>query len=603
MKKDKVRNVAIIAHVDHGKTTIVDGLLKSAGVFRENQAVADRVMDSNDLEKERGITILSKNTAVDYKDYKINIIDTPGHADFGGEVERVLGMADGAVLVIDSFEGPMPQTKFVLAKAFDHGLPLIVCINKIDRPDARVESVTDELLDLFIQMGADEKYLDSPFVYASAKNGYALINQDDPIKDMTPLLDTIIDWVPEPEGDEDAPFKLLISTTDYSDYIGKIGIGRIHSGRVKKGDSLVVVNYNKPELKKNIHLSEIFEFQGLSRVEVESSTAGNLVAVTGIDDINIGDTITSSLDLSALPVDEISEPTLAITISVNNGPFAGKEGDFVTSRQIRDRLYKEVQTDISLKVEDTSSADSFRVSGRGELHLSVLIENMRREGYEFLVSKPEVLFKEENGKKMEPMEMVTVDVSEEHMGTVMDKLGRRKGLVQEITSNNTGSTRLQILIPTRGLIGYNTEFMTDTKGTGVMNSQLHSYEPYKGEIPSRISGSIIAFDKGVSTAYGLNIAQKRGELFINPGQEIYEGMIVGSTPDGLDIEVNITKGKKQTNIRAGASDDAIKLSPVKEKSIEQLMEFIEADELIEVTPKNLRLRKSILDSNKRHKAR
>lgn len=603
MKKENIRNVAIIAHVDHGKTTLVDGLLKSAGVFRDNQAVDDRVMDSDDLEKERGITILSKNTAVDYNGYKINIIDTPGHADFGGEVERVLGMADGAILVMDSFEGPMPQTKFVLSKAFDHKLPLIICINKIDRPDARVDAVLEELLDLFIDMEADESYLDSPVIYASAKNGYALQALDDEPENMAPLLDKIIDWVPEPGGDPDGPFKLLISTTDYSDYIGKIGIGKIDSGTVKKGDRLKILNYNNREIDKNINLSEIFEFEGLDRVEVGGSSVGNIVAVTGMDDINIGDTLTDPNSPEALPFTEISEPTLSINISVNDGPMAGIEGDFVTSRQLRNRLYKEAHTDISLRVEDTSSADSFKVSGRGELHLSVLIENMRREGYEFLVSKPEVLMKEENDCKMEPMELVTIDVAEEYMGIVMEKLGRRKGIVQQISTNNTGSTRLEILIPSRGLIGYNTEFMTDTRGTGTMNSELHSYEKYKGDIETRVSGSIIAFADGQATAYGLNIAQARGGLFVEAGEEVYEGMIVGYTPDGQDIEVNVSRGKKQTNIRAGASDEAIKLSPIRKRSIEQLMEFIESDELIEVTPKSLRLRKKILNTDKRHKAR
>lgn len=603
MIKDKIRNVAIIAHVDHGKTTLVDGLLKSAGVFRENQAVDDRVMDSDDIEKERGITILSKNTAVDYDGYKINIIDTPGHADFGGEVERVLGMADGAILVIDSFEGPMPQTKFVLGKAFENGLPLIICINKIDRPDARIGDVTEELLDLFIQMNADESYLDSPIIYASAKSGYAMENLDDEKKDMTPLLNKIIDWVPMPEGSEDEPFKLLISTTDYSEYVGRIGIGKIRSGKVKKGETLYVVNYTDPTRKARINLADIYEFQGLNRVEVKESGPGNIVAVTGVENLNIGDTLVSPTDLEPLPFNKISEPTLAVTISVNNGPFAGKEGDFVTSRQIRDRLYKEIQTDVSLRVEDTDSPDSFKVSGRGELHLSVLIENMRREGYEFLVSKPEVLIKEEDGVKLEPMELVTIDVDEAYMGSVIEKLGNRKGLIQQITPNNSGFTRLEIHIPTRGLVGYRTEFMTDTKGNGVMNSEFSGYESYKGDIPRRPTGSIIAFETGTALAYGLNAGQKRGQLFIEPGTEVYEGMVIGSTADGMDVEVNVTKGKKQTNIRAGGSDDAIKLSPVKQMTIEELMEFIETDELIEVTPKNLRLRKRILETNKRHKAR
>lgn len=603
LKRNDVRNVAIIAHVDHGKTTLVDGLLKSAGIFRENQAVDDRVMDSDDIEKERGITILSKNTAVDYDGYKINIIDTPGHADFGGEVERVLGMADGAILVIDSFEGPMPQTKFVLGKAFDHKLPLIICINKIDRPDARIEAVRDELLDLLIQMDADEEYLESPTIYASAKSGFAVENLDDEKVDMTPILDKIINWIPEPSGEIDKPFKLLISTTDYSDYVGKIGIGRIDSGKVNKGENLYLVNSTKPELKKKIHLSDVFEFEGLKRVEVESSSVGNLVAVTGIEDLSIGDTLVSGDDLEPIPFNKISEPTLSITMSVNNGPLAGKEGEFVTSRQLRDRLYKELQTDVSLKVEDTDSPESFKVSGRGELHLSVLIENMRREGYEFLVSKPEVLFRKEDGKTMEPMELVTIDVDEAYMGSVIEKLGNRKGLIQQIRPSSSGFTRVEILIPTRGLVGYRTEFMTDTKGNGVMNSEFQGYDSHKGDIPRRKTGSIVAFESGTALAYGLNVAQKRGQLFIEPGVEVYSGMVIGSTGDGLDVEVNITKGKKQTNIRAGASDDAIRLSPVKKMTIEELMEFIESDELIEVTPKNFRLRKRILESGKRYKAR
>lgn len=603
MERKNVRNVAIIAHVDHGKTTLVDGLLKSAGIFRENQAVDDRVMDSDDIEKERGITILSKNTAVDYDGYKINIIDTPGHADFGGEVERVLGMADGAILVIDSFEGPMPQTKFVLGKAFDHKLPLIICINKIDRPDARIEAVRDELLDLLIQMDADEEYLESPTIYASAKSGFAVENLDDEKVDMTPILDKIINWIPEPSGEIDKPFKLLISTTDYSDYVGKIGIGRIDSGKVNKGENLYLVNSTKPELKKKIHLSDVFEFEGLKRVEVESSSVGNLVAVTGIEDLSIGDTLVSGDDLEPIPFNKISEPTLSITMSVNNGPLAGKEGEFVTSRQLRDRLYKELQTDVSLKVEDTDSPESFKVSGRGELHLSVLIENMRREGYEFLVSKPEVLFRKEDGKTMEPMELVTIDVDEAYMGSVIEKLGNRKGLIQQIRPSSSGFTRVEILIPTRGLVGYRTEFMTDTKGNGVMNSEFQGYDSHKGDIPRRKTGSIVAFESGTALAYGLNVAQKRGQLFIEPGVEVYSGMVIGSTGDGLDVEVNITKGKKQTNIRAGASDDAIRLSPVKKMTIEELMEFIESDELIEVTPKNFRLRKRILESGKRYKAR
>ncbi len=602
-KDNKIRNVAIIAHVDHGKTTLVDGLLKTAGIFRENQVVDDRIMDSNDIERERGITILSKNTAIEYKDYKINIIDTPGHADFGGEVERVLKMANGVILVIDAFEGPMPQTKFVLRKAFDLNLPAIICINKIDRPEARTEEIQDELLSLFIQMDADESYVDSPFVYASARKGYATMNPNVVTEDMTALLDTIIEWIPAPEGSIDEPFKLLISTTDYNDYVGRIGIGKIESGIIKHGDHAAIVNYNEPEKHVNITISNIYEFKGLNRVEVNSSTCGNIVAVTGVEGINIGDTICSPDAVEALPFVKISEPTLSVTFSVNDGPFAGKEGKYVTSRQIRNRLYKELQTDVSLNVEDTDTTDAFKVSGRGELHLSVLIENMRRAGYEFLVSKPEVLYKkDEDGKLLEPIETVIIDVDEEYVGAIIEKLGRRKGELLDMKPSKGGFTRLEFSIPARGLIGYRQEFMTDTRGNGVINTQFDSYKKYKGEIPKRNLGSLIAFETGTATAYGLGQAQDRGLLFISPADEVYEGMVVGSNAKGLDIEVNVCKRKQQTNIRSAAADDAIRLFPPKKMSLEELMEFIEPDELIEVTPKSLRLRKKILNTNLRYKS-
>ena len=599
----RIRNVAIIAHVDHGKTTLVDGLLRTSGIFRDNQVVDDRVMDSNDIEKERGITILSKNTAIEYKGYKINIIDTPGHADFGGEVERVLKMANGVILVIDAFEGPMPQTKFVLRKAFELNLPAIICINKIDRPEARTEQIQDELLNLFIQMDADESYVESPFIYASARKGYATTDPELVTEDMTALLDTIIDWIPAPTGNEEEPFKLLISTTDYSDYVGRIGIGKIESGEIVQGDNAVIVNYNEPDKHLNVKITNIYEFKGLKRIEVERSSAGNIVAVTGVEGINIGDTICSPENILALPFVKISEPTLSVTFSVNDGPFAGREGKYVTSRQIRSRLYKELQTDVSLKVEDTDSTDAFRVSGRGELHLSVLIENMRREGYEFMISKPEVLYKrDENNVLLEPMEIVTIDVDEEYVGAIIEKLGRRKGELLDMTPSKGGFTRLEFLIPARGLIGYRQEFMTDTRGNGVINTEFDSFQEYKGEIPKRNLGSLIAFETGVATSYGLGQAQERGILFISPGQEVYEGMVVGSNAKGLDIEVNICRKKQQTNIRSSAADDAIRLYPPKVMSLEELMEFIENDELIEVTPNSLRLRKKILNTNKRYKS-
>ncbi len=602
MNQENIRNVAIIAHVDHGKTTLVDSLLKQSGVFRANQEV-DRVMDSDDIEKERGITILSKNTSVQYNDKKINIIDTPGHADFGGEVERILKMVDGVVLLVDAFEGPMPQTKFVLRRAFDLDLPLVVCINKIDRPDARPEGVINELLDLFIDLGADESVLESPFIFTSAKQGWAVKDLDDDKINMKPLFEAIVEWVPSPKGDETAPTQLLISTIDYNDYVGRIGIGRVEQGIIRQHDTLVLVNANEKEKFEKVKISNLFTFKGLERVAIEEAHPGEIVAVTGIESITIGDTLADEEHPKPLDFVKISEPTIAMTFSVNDSPFAGREGKYVTSRQLRSRLYKELQTDVSLRVEDTDSTEAFKVSGRGELHLSVLIENMRREGYEFQVSKPQVLFKEIDGKKMEPMERVYIDVNQEFLGAVIEKLGFRKGEMVEVGENGRGYTRAEFIIPARGLIGYRQEFLTDTKGNGVLNTSFEGYAQYKGDIPTRIVGSLISFDTGTATTYGLHSAQNRGELFIEPGTEVYEGMIIGANPKGLDVEVSVTKKKQLTNVRASGSDDALKLSPIKDMSLEQAIEFIEQDELIEVTPKSYRMRKKILNHTKRYKSK
>lgn len=544
MRKEDVRNVAIIAHVDHGKTTLVDGLLRTAGTFRENQAVNERVMDSNSIEKERGITILSKNTAIHYKDKKINIIDTPGHADFGGEVERVLNMAESVVLVVDSHEGPMPQTKFVLRKAIELGLPAIICINKVDRPDQRIDEVEDEILDLFISLDADESYLESPFVYASAKNGWASLEKGQVKDDMSDLLDTIIDYTPAFEAEEDAPFKVLVSTTDYNDYLGSIAIGKVEQGVIKKNADAIVTNYNEEGRKIKSKIVTIYEFDGLNRVEVGEAKFGSIVALSGMEDISIGDTIGTEADHEPIEFTKISEPTLSMTFSVNDSPFAGRDGKYVTSRHIRDRLFKEKETDVSLKVENTDSTESFKVSGRGELHLSVLIENLRREGYEFQVSKPEVMYKEIDGKKNEPIEIATIDVDQEYTGSVIEKLGRRKGELIDMTPTSSGYTRMIFRIPARGLIGYRTEFLTDTKGTGILNSEFEGYAPYKGEIETRQDGSLIASEQGIARAYGLNAAQSRGLLFVEAGDEVYEGLVVGMNPKGLDIDVNVCKQKK-----------------------------------------------------------
>ena len=604
MKRNDVRNVAIIAHVDHGKTTLVDGLLKTSGLFRDNQEVKERVMDSNSIEKERGITILSKNTAVYYKDTKINIIDTPGHADFGGEVERVLNMAESVVLVVDSHEGPMPQTKFVLKKAIELGLPAIVCINKVDRPDQRIDEVEDEILDLFISLDADESYLESPFVYASAKLGWASSEKGVEKNDMTDLLDTIIDYTPAFESDENAPFKVLVSTTDYNEYLGRIAIGKVESGVIRKNDNAIITNYNDEGRRLKSKIVTIYEFDGLDRKEVEESKFGSIVALSGMEDINIGDTIGTEEDSEPIEFTKISEPTLSMTFSVNDSPFAGRDGKYVTSRHLRDRLMKEKETDVSLRVETTDTTEAFKVSGRGELHLSVLIENLRREGYEFQVSKPEVMFKEnEAGKKTEPMEIATIDVDQEYSGSVIEKLGRRKGEMIDMKPSSSGYNRLVFRIPARGLIGYRTEFMTDTKGTGILNSEFEGYDLYKGDMDHRSVGSLIASETGIATAYGLNSAQTRGLLFIEPSDEVYEGLVVGMNAKGLDIDVNVCKKKKLTNTRASGSDDAIMLTPAKKMSVEEMMEFVEEDELIEITPNNLRIRKRILDSGLRYKSK
>ena len=601
-RKD-IRNVAIIAHVDHGKTTLVDALLKQSGVFRENQVVKDRVMDSGDIERERGITILSKNTSVFYKGTKINIIDTPGHADFGGEVERVLKMVDGVVLLVDAFEGPMPQTKFVLKKAFELNLMPIVCINKIDRDGARPLEVVDEVLDLFIELGAGEEALECPFVYTSAKFGKASLDFNNMKDNMEDLFDTIVKYIPSPEAKE-GPFQLLISTIDYNDYVGRIGIGKIARGSVRPQDTVVIVNAQDDNVFKKVKITEVFEFEGLNRVPVEESKAGSIIAVTGIEDINIGDTICSTEDPTPLLFVKISEPTISMNFSVNDSPFAGKEGKFLTTRQIRTRLYRELQTDVSLRVEDTDSTDSFKVSGRGELHLSVLIENMRREGYEFQVSKPHVLYKkDENGKLLEPMEILTVHVSNDFVGSVIDKLGRRKGELTLMEEPTGGYAKLEFRIPARGLIGYRQEFLTDTKGMGIMNSIFDGYEPYKGDIERRQVASIVSFDTGVASGYGLNNAQSRGTLFVEPGDPVYEGQIVGESPKGVEIEVSVTKTKKQSNVRASGSDEALKLSPAIKMTLEEAIEFIEDDELIEVTPTSIRVRKKILGTQARYKSK
>ncbi|WP_346663352.1 translational GTPase TypA [uncultured Merdimonas sp.] len=599
-RREDIRNIAIIAHVDHGKTTLVDELLKQSGVFRENQEVAERVMDSNDIERERGITILSKNTAVYYKGTKINIIDTPGHADFGGEVERVLKMVNGVILVVDAFEGAMPQTKFVLRKALELNLPVIVCINKIDRPEARPDEVIDEVLELFMDLNASDEQLDCPFVYASAKTGVASLDPEEEGTDMKPLFETILNYIPAPEGDPDASTQVLISTIDYNEYVGRIGIGKVDNGTIRVGMDAAVVNKHDPDRMEKVRISKLYEFDGLNKVDVKEATIGSIVAISGIADLSIGDTICSPEDPKAIPFQKISEPTIAMQFIVNDSPFAGQEGKYVTSRHLRDRLFRELNTDVSLRVEESESTDSFKVSGRGELHLSVLIENMRREGYEFAVSKAEVLYKkDENGKLLEPVELAYIDVPEEFTGTVIEKLSQRKGELQNMGAASGGYTRLEFRIPSRGLIGYRGEFLTDTKGNGIMNTAFDGYAPYKGDIQYRKQGSLIAFETGESVTYGLYSAQERGTLFIGPGEKVYSGMVVGENAKTDDIEVNICKTKHLTNTRSSGSDEALRLTPPRILSLEQALDFIDTDELLEVTPKNLRIRKKILDPKMR----
>ena len=598
--REDIRNVAIIAHVDHGKTTLVDQLLRQSGVFRENQEVRERVMDSNDIERERGITILSKNTAVHYKGTKINIIDTPGHADFGGEVERVLKMVDGVILLVDAFEGAMPQTKFVLKKALDLDLHVIVCINKIDRPEARPNEVIDEVLELLMDLDASDEQLDCPFLYASAKTGHAVLDLADTPESMEPLFETILKYIPAPTGDPEAPTQVLISTIDYNEYVGRIGVGKVENGTIRVNQEVVLCNHHDPDKMKKVKISKLYEFDGLSKVEVKEAGIGSIVAISGIADIHIGDTLCSPENPEPIPFQKISEPTISMNFLVNDSPFAGQEGKFVTSRHLRERLMRELNTDVSLRVEDTDSTDCFKVSGRGELHLSVLIENMRREGYEFAVSKAEVIYKEdERGRKLEPMEIAYVDVPEEFSGTVIQKLSERKGELQGMSPASDGTTRLEFHIPSRGLIGFRGDFLTSTKGAGILNTAFDGYAPYKGDIQYRKQGSLIAFETGEAVTYGLFSAQDRGTLFIGPGEKVYSGMVIGQSGKPEDIELNVCKTKHLTNTRSSSADEALKLTPPKILSLEQALEFIDTDELLEVTPESLRIRKKILDSRLR----
>ncbi|GAA0769096.1 translational GTPase TypA [Clostridium subterminale] len=598
--REDIRNIAIIAHVDHGKTTLVDALLKQSKVFRENEVMQERVMDSNDLERERGITILSKNTAVMYNGVKINIIDTPGHADFGGEVERVLKMVDSVLLVVDAYEGAMPQTKFVLKKALELGLDPMVVINKIDRKDARPEAVIDEIFDLFVELGATDEQLDFKVIYASARDGVAVSELEDEPVDMVPLFEAIIENVHPPKGYIDEPLQMLVTSIDYNEYVGKIGIGKIERGAIKKNQT--VAQMSKDGSKKNVKVSNVYTYDGLKRVEVEEAKLGDIIAISGIPGINIGETIADAANPEALPFVDIDEPTLSMNFIVNNSPFAGQDGDFVTSRHLRDRLMKELETNVSLRVEETDSADSFKVSGRGELHLSILIETMRREGYEFQVSKPSVIYKHENGELLEPMENLTMDVPEEYMGVVMEKMGPRKAEMVNMTSAVNGYTRLEFKVPSRGIIGLRNEFMTETRGNGIMNHVLVGYEKYKGDIVERNRGSLVVFESGESIGYGLFNAQERGRLFIGPGVPVYQGMVCGECSRNEDIEVNVCKKKHLSNTRSSGSDDALKLIPVPNMSLEQCIEFIASDELVEVTPKTIRLRKKILDPTLRKRA-
>lgn len=603
MKREDIRNVAIIAHVDHGKTTLVDQLLRQSGVFRANQEVEERVMDSNDIERERGITILSKNTAVFYKDTKINIIDTPGHADFGGEVERVLKMVNGVILVVDAYEGAMPQTKFVLRKALELNLAVVVLINKIDRPEARPNEVIDEILELLMDLDASEEQLDCPFLFASARDGYAKANLEDENVDMSPLFQAIIDHIPAPEGDPDAGTQVLISTIDYNEYVGRIGVGKVDNGVIRVNQECTLLNHHDPDKVRRVKVGKLYEFDGLNRVEVQEAKIGAIVAISGIADLHIGDTLCSPENPEAIPFQKISEPTIAMNFMVNDSPLAGQEGKFITSRHLRDRLFRELNTDVSLRVEETDSPDCFKVSGRGELHLSVLIENMRREGFEFAVSKAEVLYKyNERNQKLEPMELAYIDVPEEFTGAVIQKLTSRKGELQGMSPANGGYTRLEFSIPSRGLIGYRGEFMTDTKGNGIMNTIFDGYAPYKGDLSYRKTGSLIAYETGESITYGLFSAQERGTLFIGPGVKVYSGMVIGQNPKAEDIEINVCKTKKLTNTRSSSADEALKLTPPKVMSLEQALDFIDTDELLEVTPDNLRIRKRILDPTMRKRA-
>ncbi len=602
-KRENIRNIAIIAHVDHGKTTLVDELLKQSGTFRQNQEVAERVMDSGDIERERGITILAKNTAVYYNDVKINIIDTPGHADFGGEVERVLKMVNGVILVVDAFEGAMPQTKFVLKKALELNLPVIVCINKIDRPEARPTEVIDEVLELFIDLDASDEQLDCPFVFASAKSGVAILELGDTPENMKPLFETILEYIPAPEGDEEAGTQVLISTIDYNEYVGRIGVGKVDNGKIRVNQEVVMVNAHEPEKQRKVKVSKLYEFEGLKKVEVTEAGVGSIVAISGISDIHIVDTLCSPENPEPIPFQKISEPTIAMNFIVNDSPLAGQEGKFVTSRHLRERLFRELNTDVSLRVEETDTTEAFKVSGRGELHLSVLIENMRREGFEFAVSKAEVLYKEdENGKKLEPMELAYIDVPEEFSGSVIEKLSNRKGELMSMSTASSGYTRLEFSIPARGLIGYRGEFMTDTKGNGILNTIFDGYGPYKGDIAYRKQGSLIAFESGEAITYGLFNAQERGTLFIGPGEKVYSGMVVGQNGKTEDVEINVCKKKQLTNTRSSSADEALRLTPPRILSLEQALEFIETDELLEVTPKSLRIRKKILDPLMRKRA-
>ena len=601
--REDIRNIAIIAHVDHGKTTLVDQLLKQSGVFRANQEVAERVMDSNDIERERGITILSKNTAVHYGDVKINIIDTPGHADFGGEVERVLKMVNGVVLVVDAYEGAMPQTKFVLRKALELDLEVLCLINKCDRDEARPEEVVDEILELLLDLDANEHQLDCPFLFASARGGWARYNLNDTNMDMKPLFETIIKHIPAPTGDEDADPQVLISTIDYNEYVGRIGVGKVDNGIIKVNQEVALVNHHDPDKMKKVKIGKLYEYEGLNRVEVSEARIGSIVAISGIPDIHIGDTLTSIDNPQAIPFQKISEPTISMNFMVNDSPLAGREGKFITSRHLRERLFRELNTDVSLRVEETESPDCFKVSGRGELHLSVLIENMRREGFEFAVSKAEVIYHyDERNQKQEPMELAFVDVPDEFSGAVIQKLTSRKGELQGMSPTHGGYTRLQFLIPSRGLIGYRGEFMTDTKGNGILNTEFEGYAPYKGDTFYRKTGSIIAFESGESITYGLFNAQERGTLFIGPGEKVYAGMVIGKNGKSEDVEINVCKTKKLTNTRSSSADEALRLVTPKVMSLEESLEFIDTDELLEVTPENLRIRKKILDPTLRKRS-